>query len=190
MQFGGGRWDGSNWGGNLHLWKGGSWDVLSCNMFSRIVSKVLVDKGVLGGCGKEVFFFVFAIGRLVGRDMGKDVKAIVWGGRDRGTGNNVLGAIRDVEEREVFDVVKSRLDELGGLRDNGLEDMRGDVKGTWVVPSIVRALEDLKDGSSGVRDVLLVDIVKGRPGSNGDVGKGGGGNGGRLRRVERHLILN
>ena len=40
----GGRQDGGDGGGNLCLWKGGSQDVLSCNVLLRIESKVLVDK--------------------------------------------------------------------------------------------------------------------------------------------------
>jgi len=68
--------------------------------------------------------------------------------------------------------------------------MGSNVKGTWVVPSVVRALEDLKDGGGGICNVLLVDVIKGRPGGNGDVGKGRGGNGSGLGRVERHSILN
>jgi len=180
------------------LWKGGSREVLSCIMLSRIISKVLVDKGVLGGCGKEVFFFIFAIGGLVGRDVGKDIKTIVWGGGDGSAGDNISGAIRDIEEGEVFNVIKGgpvdsrRQGVLGfrGLRDNRLEDVEGDVKWTWVVPSIVRALEDLEDGSSGVRNVLLVNVIKGRPGGDGDMGEGGGSDGGGFRSVERHLILN
>ena len=55
---------------------------------------------------------------------------------------------------------------------------------------IVRALKDLKDGGSGVRNVLLVDVIKGRPGGDGDVGEGRGGDDSRLRREERHSILN
>ena len=50
MQGRGGRRDSGDGGGNLRLWKGGGRDVLSCNVLSRIESKVLVHKGVLGGC--------------------------------------------------------------------------------------------------------------------------------------------
>jgi len=48
-------------------------------VFCKIVSKVLVDIGVLGGRGEEIFFFVFAVGRFVGGDVGEDVKAVNWG---------------------------------------------------------------------------------------------------------------
>jgi len=114
MQVGGRRQDSGDGGGNLCLWKGGGWDVLSCNVLLRIESKVLVDKQVLGGCGEEVLLLVFLVLRLVESDVGKSVKA---GGRSRGdggTGDDVGGAIRDVEERVVFDVVKSGPDKLGG----------------------------------------------------------------------------
>ena len=41
-------------------------------------------------------------------------------------------------------------------------------------------MEDLKDGGGGVRNVLLVNVIKGGPGGDRDVGEGGGGNGGGL----------
>ena len=135
-----------------------------------------MDKGVLGGRGKKVFFLVFLVLRLVGGDVGKDVKTINWGGGDGGAGDDIIRAVRDVKKREVLDVVKGGPDrsgrwgilELGRLRSgvNRLEDMSGNVKGTWVVPSVVRALEDLKDGGGGVRNVLLIDVIKGRPGGD------------------------
>jgi len=163
-------------------------------VFSKIVSKVLVDVGILGGCGKEIFFFVFAIGGLVGGDVGEDVKTENWGGGDGGTSDDVCGTVGNVEG-EVFDVVEGgpdrsrrwRVPKLGGLRDNRLKDAGGDVERTWIIPSVVRALEDLKDGGSGVRNVLLVDVIKGRPGSDGDVREGGGGDDGGLRGGKRHL---
>jgi len=116
-------------------------------VFSKIVSKVLVDKGILGGHGEEILFFVLTVLGLMGGDVGKDVKTISGGGGDGSTGDDIIGAVRDVEG-EVFDVVKSGPDrsrgwgilEFRGLRDDGLEDMGGDVKGAWIVPSIVRAL--------------------------------------------------
>ena len=83
-------------------------------MFSKIVSKVLVDKGVLGGCGEEVLFLVFTILGFVGGDMGKDVKTGNRGGGDGGTGDDVSGAVRDVEEGVIFWVVEDRPGKLGG----------------------------------------------------------------------------
>jgi len=76
---------------------------------------------------------------------------------------------------------------LGGLRDDGLEDAGGDIKRTWVVPSVVRTLKDLKDGSGGVRNVLLVDVIKGRPGGDRDVGEGRGGDDSGFRGSEGHF---
>jgi len=117
-------------------------------MLSKIVSKVLVDKGILGGRRKEVLFLVFTILRFVEGDMGKGIEAINRGRGDGGAGNNVLRAVRDIEEREVLDVVKGGPDRSGrwgilkfrGLRGDGLEDTGGDVKRAWIVPSIVSAL--------------------------------------------------
>ena len=163
-------------------------------MFSKIVSKVLVDKGILGGRGEEVFLLVFLVLGLVGSDMGEDVKTNDWSGGDRGTGDNVSRAVRDVGEGVILQVVKDRPGELRGW---GAWDKRsrcwGSVSvkiGTWEIPSIVVRLEDFKDGSGSVSNVLLVYVIKGQPGGDRDVGKGRGGDDGGLGRVERHSILN
>ena len=164
-------------------------------MFYKIVSKVLVDVGILGGCREEIFLLVFAVGWFVGSDVGEDVKTDDGGRRDGGAGDDVCGTVRDVEEGEFFNVVESGPDrsgrwgvlELGRLGVDGLEDAGGDVEGAWVIPSVVRTLKDLEDGGGGVRNVLLIDVIKGGPGSDRDVGKGGGGNDGGLRGSKRHL---
>ena len=117
-------------------------------MLSKIVSKVLVDEGILGGRGKEVLFLVFMILGFVEGNMGKGFEAVDRGGRDGGTSDNILWAVWDVKKREVLDVVKGGPDrsrrwgilKLGRLRVDGLEDAGGDVERAWVSPSIVRAL--------------------------------------------------
>jgi len=152
----------------------------------------------LGGHGKEVFLFVLMVLGLVGGDMSKDIKTDNWGRGDGGAGNDIGGTVRDVEEREVLNIVKGgpdrsgrwRILKLGGRWDDGLEDAGGDIERTWVVPGVVRALEDLKDGGSGVYNVLPIDVVKGGPGSDGDMGEGRGGDDSGLRRSEQHSILN
>ena len=68
----------------------------------------------MGRCREEVLFLVFAILGLVGSDVRKDVKASDWGGRDRGTGDNVGGTVWDVEEGVVLWVIEDRPSELGG----------------------------------------------------------------------------
>ena len=161
-------------------------------MLSKIISKVVMDKRVLGGRREEILFFVLTVLGFMGGDVGEDVKTNNWGRGDGGAGDDIGGTVRDVKEWEVLDVVKGRpvrsggwgILEFGGLRGDGLKDMGGDVKRTWVIPSVVRALKDLKDGGSGVCNVLLIDVVKGRPGSDGDMGEGGGGDDGGLRRSE------
>ena len=111
-------------------------------MVSRISSKDLLDKRVLGGCGKEVLLFVFSVLGLVGGNVGKNVETKDGGRGDRGTGDNIGGAVRDVEEGVILRVVEDRPSELRGwgTGDDGLEDAGGDVKRAWVIPSIVRAL--------------------------------------------------
>jgi len=158
-------------------------------MCLRVSSKDLIDKGVLGGRWEEVLLFVLTVLGFVGSDVGEDVEVVNWGGGDGGTGDNVIGAVRDVEEGIFFWVVKNGPSELRGwgTGDNGLENTGSDVKRAWVIPSVVRALEDLKDGGGGICNILLVDVIKGGPGGNRDVGEGRGGDDGGLRRSERHL---
>ena len=160
-------------------------------MFSKIVSKVLVDVGVLGGRGEEIFLLVFTVLGFVGSDVGEDVETEDGGGGDGGTGDDVSGTVGDV----VFNVVEGGPDksgrwgvlELGRLGVDGLEDRGCDIEGAWVIPSVVRTLKDLEDSGGGVRNVLLVDVIKGGPGGDGDVGEGGGGDDGGLRGSEGHL---
>ena len=83
-------------------------------MASRISSKDSFDEGVLGGGRKEVLLFVFTILGLMGGDVSKDVKTDNWSGGDGGTGDDISGAVRDVEEGVIFQVVKDRPGELGG----------------------------------------------------------------------------
>jgi len=153
---------------------------------SRISSKDLFNKGVLGGCGEEVLLLVFTVLRLVGGDVGKDVKTGNWGRGDGGTSDDICGAVGNVEGWVVLWVVKDRPGEFGGwgMGGDGLEDTGSNVERTWVVPGVVRTLEDLKNGSGGVCNVLLVNVIKGRPGGNRDVREDGGGDDGGLRRSE------
>jgi len=104
-------------------WKGGGRDVLKSNILSKVVSKVLVDEGVLGGRWEKVFFFVLTVLGLVGGDVGKDVETNNWGRGDGSTGDDISRAVRDIEEGVVLQVVEDRPGELGGWgtwdRDNG-----------------------------------------------------------------------
>ena len=131
---------------------------------------------------------------LVGGDVGEEFEVVGRSGGDGGTGDNVGGGVGDVKEGEVLDVVKGRPDKLWRWGARGRSDGRGGTEGVctwaWVVPSVEIGLEDLKDGSGGVSDVLLIDVIKGGPGSNRDLGKGGGGDDGGLRSVKRHLLNN
>jgi len=158
---------------------------------SRISSKDLFDKGVLGGCGEEVLLFVFMVLGFMEGNMGKGVKAVDGSGGDGGTGDDVSGAVRDVEEGVILQVVKDRPGKLGGW---GMWDKRsrcwGSVSikiGTWEIPSIVVRLEDFKDGGGSIGNVLLVYVIKGRPGGDGDMGEGGGGDNGGLGGSKGHF---
>jgi len=146
-----------------------------------------VDKGVLGGRGEKVLLLVFIVLGFVEGDVGKGVKIVGDNRGLEGASDNIGGAVWDIEERIVLLIFKSGPDEFRGLGDNGLEDMGGNIKRAWIVPSVVRTLKDLKDGSGGVCNVLLIDIVKGGLGSNGDVGEGGGSDSGGLGGSEGHF---
>jgi len=121
--------------------------------------------------------------------VGEDVETDNRSGRDGGTGDDVGGTVWNVEEGVVLWVVKDWPGEFRGwgMGDDGLEDVSSDIKGAWIIPSVVRTLEDLKDGGGGVRNVLLVDVIKGGPGSDRDVGEGRGGDDSGLRGGKRHL---
>ena len=83
-------------------------------MASRISSKDSLNEGVLGWWGKEVVLFEKSEVFLTMSGIGKDFKA---GIEDRGrgcTGDNVLGAVRDVEEGVVFNVFKDGPGEFRG----------------------------------------------------------------------------
>jgi len=189
LWFGSGRRDGGNLSCNNGRWKGDVRDVLSGSVVLRISSKDSFNKGVLGGGWKEILLLVFTVLGFVGSDVSEDVKTEDWGGGDGGASDDIGGAVWDVGEGIVFRVVKDGPSKFGGwgMRDDGLEDASSDVKRAWVVPSVVRALKDLKDGGGGVRNILLIDIIKGRPRGGRDVGEGGGGNDSGLRGSEQHL---
>jgi len=150
----------------------------------RISSKDSFNEGVLGGCWEEVLLFIFMVLDFVEGNVGEGVKAVDGSGGDGGTSDNIGRAVRDIEEGVVLWVVEDRPGELGGW---GMWGKRsgcwGSVSvkiGTWEIPSIVVRVEDFEDGGSSISDVLLVDIIKGRPGGDGDVGEGGGGDDGGL----------
>jgi len=128
-------------------------------------SKVLVDKQVLGGRGKDVLLLVFPVLGLIEGDVGKGFEVVGGSRGDRGTGDDVGRGIGGAEKGEVLDVVKSRPDELWQWGARRGSDRRWGVEGvgtgTWVVPSVEIGLEDLKDGGGSISDILLVNVVKG-----------------------------
>ena len=147
----------------------------------------------MGGHGEEVLFLVFMIGGFIGGDVGKDIEAVVWGRGDGSASDNIVGAVRDVEEGVILWVVKNRPGKLGGWET---WDKRSGCWGsvsikirTWEIPSIVVRLEDFEDGGGSVSDVLLVYVIKGQPRGNRDVGEGRGGNDGGLGGSEGHFTI-
>ena len=112
MWFRGGRRDGSDGSFDDGRRKGGGRDVLKDNVFCKIVSKVLMDKGVLGGRREDILLFIIIVLRLIGGDVGKEFKVIGGSGGDGGTGNDVGWGVGDVEEGKVLDVVKNGPDKL------------------------------------------------------------------------------
>ena len=123
MQVGGGRWDSGDFDTDDRFRKGSDRDVLSCNVASRIESKVSVDEGILGEGREEVFLVVVMVLVFESSNMGEDVEVGGGGGRDRGTCDNVCGGIGDVEEGIFLRVVKGGPDKArrrGGSEDDGL----------------------------------------------------------------------
>jgi len=122
-RFGGRRQDGGNRGFNDGRWKGGSWDVLKSNVLSKIVSKVLVDEGVLGGHREKVLFLVLPILGFIEGDVGEGLKTEDRGGGNGGASDDVRRAVRDVEEGVILWVVEDGPGKLGGWgtwdRNNG-----------------------------------------------------------------------
>ena len=92
--------------------KGGGQDVLKGNVLLRIVSKMLVDKGILGGRWEDILLFVVMVFGLVGGDVGKELEVVGGSRGDGGTGDDVGRGIGDVEEGEVLDVVKGGPDKF------------------------------------------------------------------------------
>ena len=92
-------------------------------MASRISSKDSFNERVLSGGWEEVFLFVFMVLDFVEGDVGKGVKAVDRSGGDRGTGDDVRRAVRDVKEGIIFLIVEDGPSKLGGWgmwdRDNG-----------------------------------------------------------------------
>ena len=92
-------------------------------MASRISSKDSLDKGVLGWWGKEIILFkeleVFLTMSSVGEDFKTGVEDRGW----RCASDDILGAVRDVKEGVVFNVLRGRPGELRGWgtwdRSNG-----------------------------------------------------------------------
>jgi len=121
----------------LRLWKGGGRDVLKGNVLLRIVSKVLMDKGVLGGHREDILLLVVAVLGFVGGNMGKEFEIVGGSGGDRGTGDDVGGGVGDVEKWVVLNIVKGRPDEFWQWGARWGSDRRGGAKGvgtgTWVV---------------------------------------------------------
>ena len=75
------------------MWKGGGQDVLKGNILLRIVSKMLVDKGILGGRREDILLLVITVLGLVGGDVGKEFEVVGRSGGDGGTGDDVGGEI-------------------------------------------------------------------------------------------------
>jgi len=83
-------------------------------MSLRICSKDLVNKGVLGKQGKEVVLFKKTEVLLAVGGIGKDIKVGMEDRRWGCAGDDVGGAVWDVEEQVILLVFKSGPDKLGG----------------------------------------------------------------------------
>jgi len=158
---------------------------------------MFLDKTILGGCREEVLLIVEAVVVLISDDMGEEVKVGDGCGGDQGTGDDVVGRGRWGEDEGLgLSRNEDRGEEGGVIKNRGRQtgdgnDGRGGLKcvGTWAgeIPGVEVTVKDLKDSGSGVGEVLLIDVVNGRPGGDRDLGKGGGSDDGRLGQSERHF---
>ena len=121
---------------------------------------------------------------LLGGNVGKYLEEVGWGGNKsgRGRGDRDNGWRIDNERGQEG----GRAD--GRVREDGDSEQGGCIAvGTWIIPSVVGAIEEVLNDLVGGGDVYLVDIVNLRPRGNREGGGGdsGGGSGGDKRR--RHL---
>ena len=121
--------------------KGGGRDVLKGNVLSRIVSKVLMDKGILGVRWEEVLLLVVTVLGLVGGNVGEEFEVIGGSGGDGGTGDDVVGGVGDVKKREVLDVVKGGPDKFWRRGARRRNDGRGGSEGVGIWAGVVPGVE-------------------------------------------------
>jgi len=102
----------------------------------------------LGGHREEILLLVFLVLGLVEGNVGEGVKTGSRSRGDRGTGDNICRAVRDIEEGIIFQVVKGGPDKFWRRRARRGSNRRGGVVGigtrTWVVPGVEIGLEDLE----------------------------------------------
>jgi len=173
-----------------------------------------VDKAILGGRREEVLLVVKVIIVLEGSDVSKELKIVGQGGRGRGAGDNIIGGggvvgvIAGGKSRPNGGCGWGGGERLGDGRDEyrgveveilldwgrgarGYKDGQGGaiyvLAGGREIPSVEVTVQYLKDGGGGIGEVLLVDVVNGRPGGDGDLEESGGGDDGGFRRSKRHL---
>ena len=117
----------------------------------------------MGGRREEILLLVFLVLGLVEGDVGKGVKVSDRSRRGRGAGDDVDGAVWNVEKGVVFNVLEGRPDKFRGNWDKR-SGCWGSVSikiGTWEIPSIVVRLEDFEDSGGSISDVLLIYIIEG-----------------------------
>jgi len=157
---------------------------------------MLVDKGILGGRGEEVFLVIEKVVVLEGGNVGEELKIIGRGRRDRGAGDGIFWRGRDVrvvtkgksgpDGRDGWGedsglgfgwdedwgvegrVVKDRRGRAGSYKDGGQGSICVSIR-TWEIPSIEVAIQYLKNSSSSVSEILLIDVVNGGLGGDGDL---------------------
>ena len=128
--------------------------------------------------------------------MGEELEIVGGGGRDRGTGDDIfwgggdigvitkgksgpdrrdgwdedgrLGFSRDEDWGVESGIVKDRRGRAGSYEDGGQGSIHVSIR-TWEIPSIEIAIQYLKNSSSSVGKILLIDVVNSRPGGDRDL---------------------
>ena len=172
-------WDDSNGGNN-----NGRREVLNRDVGKQDALddffKLLVDVCILG-FGIRVLKLRTREVVLLGCDVGENFKEVGWGGnKDRRSGGNRDDGRRiDNEQGKEGGWADGRVREDGGSKWGGCVAVR-----TWIVPSVVGAIEEVLDNLVGGSDVYLIDVVNLQPRGDreGGGGDGGGSGGGDKRR--------
>ena len=145
--------------------------------------KLLVDVHILG-LRVGVFKLRTREVVLLGSDVGENLKEIGRGGNKGGRG----GSNRDDGQR-----INDEWGQEGGRANGGVGEDRDGEQGrciadwTWVVPSVIGAIEEILNDLVGSGNIDLVNVLNLRPRGDRQGGGGDGGGSGSGDKRRQHL---